>query len=172
MEYVVVAVLLLSCVRLFATTQTTAHQAFLSFTISQSLLKLMSSEAVMPSNHPILCCPLLLLSLIFPSSSVFFNESALHIRWPKYWSFTFSTSPSSDGVCGHMFIRRGRVNIFDLIVPYPQDYLQFQPCLFIWPGCTAFRILVPLLGNEPEPLSMKVKTPNHWTIREFPPSSF
>ena len=119
MEYIVVVVHLLICVQLFAT----PHQAFLSFTISQSLLTFMSSEAVMPSNHPILCCPLLLLSLIFPSSRVFFNTSAFRIRWPKYWSFSFSISPSSDGVYGHIFIRRGRVNIYDLIVPYPQDYL-------------------------------------------------
>ena len=126
MEDVVVVVHLLICVQLFATPQTAA----LSFTTSQSLLKLVSSEAMMPSNHPILCCPLLLLSLIFHSSRVFFNASALHIRWPKFWSFSFSTSPSSDGVCGRIFIRHGRVNMYDLIVPYPQDYLQFQPYLF------------------------------------------
>ena len=70
-----------------------ACQAFLSITNSQSLLKLMSIELVMPSNHFILCCPLLLLPSIFPSIRVFSNESALHIRWPKYWSFRFNISP-------------------------------------------------------------------------------
>ena len=85
----------LNPVRLFATTWTAAHQASLSFTISQSLLKLISIESVMPSNHLILYCPLLLLPSIFPSIRVFSNELALLIRWPKYWSFNFSISPSS-----------------------------------------------------------------------------
>ena len=75
---------------------TVAHQASLSITVSQSLLKLMSIESVMPSNHFILCCLLLLLSSIFPSIRVFFNESALHIMWPKYWFFSFSISPSNE----------------------------------------------------------------------------
>ena len=74
------------------TTWTVAHQASLSFTISQSLLKLMSIESVMPSNHLILCCPLLLLPSIFPSFKIFSSESALHIKWPKYWSFSISPS--------------------------------------------------------------------------------
>ena len=73
-----------------------ALQASLSFSISLSLLKLTSIELVMPSNHFILCRPLLLLPSIFPSIRVFSNESALHIRWPKYWSFNFSISPSSE----------------------------------------------------------------------------
>ena len=84
----------LSCVRLFATPWTAACQTFLSITKSQSLLKLISIESVIPSNHLILCCPLLLLS-IFPSIRVFSNESALRIKWPKYWSFSFSISPSN-----------------------------------------------------------------------------
>ena len=75
---------------------TAAHQASLSFTISQSLLKLMSIESVMPSNYLILCCPLLLLPLVFPSCSVFSNQVALCIRWPKDWSFSFSISPSNE----------------------------------------------------------------------------
>ena len=75
---------------------TAAHQASLSITNSLSLLKLMSTESVMPSNHLILCCPLLLQSSIFPSMRVFSNESALHIRWPKYWSFSFNISPSNE----------------------------------------------------------------------------
>ena len=86
----------LSCVRVFATPWTAARQAFLSITKSQSSLKLMSIESVMPSNHLILCCPLLLLPSIFPSIRVFSNESALHIRWPKYWSFSFNISPSNE----------------------------------------------------------------------------
>ena len=83
----------LSCVWLFATPWTAAHQAFQVFTISWSLLKLMSNDVVIPSCHLSLCCPLLLPS-IFPSIRVFSSESALPIRWPKYWSFTFSISPS------------------------------------------------------------------------------
>ena len=91
-----IIVQLISCVWLFATWWTAAHQASLSFTISWSLLKLMFIESVMASNYHILCCPLLLLSSIFPSIRVFSSESALHIRWPKYWSLSFSISPSSE----------------------------------------------------------------------------
>ena len=86
----------LSHVRLLATPWTAACQASLSITNSRSLLKLMSIKSVMPSNYLILCCPLLLLPSIFPSIRVFSNESVLHIRWPKYWSFSFSISPSSE----------------------------------------------------------------------------
>ena len=75
---------------------TAAHQVSLSITNTQSLLKLMSIESVMPSNHLILCCLLLLLPSTFPSIRVFSNESVLHIRWPKYWSFGFSITPSSE----------------------------------------------------------------------------
>ena len=75
---------------------TAACQASLSFTISQSLLKLMSVESVMPSNYLVLCHPLFLLPSILPSIRVFSSESALHIRWPKYWSFSFSISPSNE----------------------------------------------------------------------------
>ena len=85
-----------SHVWLLQTPWTAAYQAFLSFTISQSLLKLMSIELVMPSNHLVLCHPLLLLPSIFPSTRVFSNELALHIRWPKYWSFSFNISPFSE----------------------------------------------------------------------------
>ena len=85
----------LSHFQLFVTSWTAAkHQASLSFTNYQRLLKLMSIESVMQSNHLILCHPLLLLSSIFPSTMAFSNESVLHIRWPKYWSFSFSISPS------------------------------------------------------------------------------
>ena len=90
------SVQLLSCVRLFATPWTAAHQASLSITNSRNLLKLMSIESGMPSNHLILCHPLLLQPSIFPSIRVFSNESVLWIRWPKYWSFSFSISPPNE----------------------------------------------------------------------------
>ena len=85
----------LSCVWLFTTPWTAAHQTSLSITNSQSLLKLMSIESVMPSNHLMFCHPLLLLPSIIPSIRVFLNESVECIRWPKYWSFSFSISPSN-----------------------------------------------------------------------------
>ena len=85
-----------SHVRLFTTPWTAARQAALSITNSQSLLRLMSTESVMPSSHLIPCCPLLLPPSVFPSIRVFSNESALHIRRPKYWSFSFSISPSNE----------------------------------------------------------------------------
>ena len=90
------SVQLLSQFWLFATPWTAAHQASLSITKSRSPPKLMSIESVMPSNHLILCHPLLFLPSIFPSIRVFSNESALHIKWPKYWSFSFSISPSNE----------------------------------------------------------------------------
>ena len=90
-----VVVQLFSPVRLLETPWTAAHQASLSITNSQSLLKLMSIKSAMPPNHLILCCPLLLLPSIFPSIRVFSNEVVLRIRWPKYWSFSFSISPSN-----------------------------------------------------------------------------
>ena len=85
----------LSRVQLFATLWTAAFQTFLSFTICWGLLQLMSVESVMPSNHLIVCRPFLLLPSVFPSIRVFSNESALPIRWPKYWSLRFSISPSN-----------------------------------------------------------------------------
>ena len=104
------SVQLLSHVQLFATPWTAAHQASLSITNSQNLFKLMSIESVMPSNHLILCRPLLLLPSIFTSIRVFSNESALHIRWPKYWSFSFSISPSNE----HSGLISFRVDWLDL----------------------------------------------------------
>ena len=86
----------LSRVQLFVTLWTAAHQASLSINNSQRLLKLMSIESVTPSNHLILCHPLLLPPSIFPSNRVFSSESVLYIRWPKYWSFSFSISPSNE----------------------------------------------------------------------------
>ena len=101
----------LSHVWLFATPWTAGHQASLSIINSQSLLKLMSIELVMPSSHLILCCPLLLLPSIFPSIRVFSSESVLHIRWPKYWHFSFNISPSSE-YSGLIFFR---LNWLDLL---------------------------------------------------------
>ena len=92
----IVAVQLLSGVQLFATPWTAACQAFLSFTISWSFLKLMSIKSVMPSGHLVICLLLLFLPSIFPSISIFFNELALHIRWPKYWNFSYSVNPSNE----------------------------------------------------------------------------
>ena len=89
-----------------------ARQASLSFTISQSLLKLMSIESMLPSKHLILCCPLLLRPSIFPSIRVFTSKLALHIRWPKYWSFSFSISPSNEQSGLISF----RVDLFDLLL--------------------------------------------------------
>ena len=106
----VVAVLSLRHVQLFVIPWTAGHQASLLFTISQSLLKLMSIELVMPSNHLILCHSLILPS-IFPSIRVFSSESALHIRWPKYWNFSFNISPSNE----HSGLISFRVDWFDLL---------------------------------------------------------
>ena len=101
----------LSCVRLFVTPWTAARQASLSITNSQSLLKLMSIKSVMPSNHLILCCPFLLLPSILPSIRVFSIESVLRIRWPKYWSFSFSISPSNE----YSGLISFRIHCFDLL---------------------------------------------------------
>ena len=105
------SVQLLSRVRIFATPLTAASQASLSIAHSQSLLKLMSIESVMPSNHLILCHPLFLLPSIFPNITVFSNESVLHIRWPKYWSFSFSISPSNE----HSRLISLRMDLLDLL---------------------------------------------------------
>ena len=105
------SVQLLSHVRLFVTPWTAALQASLSITSSQSLLKLMSIESVMASNHIILCRSLLLLPSIFPSIRVFSNESVLGIRWPKYWSFSFNISPSNE----HLGLISFRVDWLDLL---------------------------------------------------------
>ena len=119
----IVVVWLLSCVWLFMTRRTPAHQASLSFTISWDLLKLMSIESVTPSKHLILCCPLLLTS-IFPSIRVFSNELALRIRWPNNWSFSFSISPSNE-YSGLIFFR---IDWFDLLAVQwtPKSLLQDQ----------------------------------------------
>ena len=113
---------LFSHVPLFATLWTVARQASLSFTISWNLLKLMSIESVMPSSYLILCRPLLLLPSIFPSIRVFSNESALHIRLPKYWSFNFSISPSNE----YSGLISLRTDWFDLLTVQGSELLS-QP---------------------------------------------
>ena len=105
------SVQLLSPDRLFVTPWTAAHQTSLSITNSQSLLKLVSIELVMPSNHLILCHPLLLPPSIFPNIRVFSNESVLHIRWPKYWSFSFNITPSNE----HSGLISFRIDWLDLL---------------------------------------------------------
>ena len=97
-----------SRVWLFVTPSTAAHQASLSFTLSWSLLKFVSFELVMPSNHLVLCCPHLLLPSIFPSIRVFSNETALHIRWPKSWSFSISPSNEYSGLIS-WWLRQWRI---------------------------------------------------------------
>ena len=108
-KYQIIVVQSLHHVWLFAASWTAASQAFLYFTISWNLLKLMSIESVMPSNHLILCHPYLLLPSIFPSTRVFSNELALHIRWPKYWNFSFSISPSNAFLPGEFHGQRSLV---------------------------------------------------------------
>ena len=101
----------LSRVQLFEIPWTAAHQAHLSFTISQNVLKFTSIESVMPSNHLILCCPLLLLPSIFPRNRVFSNESAPQVRWPKYWSFSFNIRSSNE----YSGLISFRIDWFDLL---------------------------------------------------------
>ena len=134
--YIVVAVQMLSRVWLFATPWTTACQASLSFTISQSLLKLMSIELVLPSNH--LCHPLLLLLSIFPRIIVFSNESVLHIRWPNYWSLKFSISPSNE----YSGLTSFRIDWLDLLAvqgTLKSLLLHISKASIIW--CSAFFIV-------------------------------
>ena len=113
---------LLSCVQLFVTSWTAACQASLSLTISWSLLTLMSLESVMPSNHLILCHPLLLLTSIFPSIRVFSNESVLCIRWPKSWSFSINPSSEYSGLISF------RIDWFDLLAVQGAFKNLFQHC--------------------------------------------
>ena len=128
----------LSCVRLFATPCTAARQASLCITSSQSLLKLMSIESVMSSNHFILCHPLLL-PLIFPSIRVFSNESVLHIRWPKYWSFSFNISPSNE----HSGLISFRIDWLDLLAVQGtlKSFLQCHSSKVSILQCSAFIIV-------------------------------
>ena len=117
--------LLFSCQAVYDSSRpswTAACQAFLSFTISRSLLKLMLMELTMPSNHLILCCPLLFLPSIFPSIRVFSNESVLRIRWSKYWSFSFSISPSNE----YSGLISFRIDWLDLLVVQQTVKSHFQ----------------------------------------------
>ena len=126
-----------SCVQLFATVWTAAHQASMSFTISLSLLKLMSNESVMPSNHLIFCYPLLLPSS-FPSIMIISNESVLHIRWPKYWSFSFSFSNSPS--CEYSGLISFRNDWFDFLTVQGtlKSLLQHHNSETSILGCSAF----------------------------------
>ena len=110
-KFCISSVQLFSHVWLFVTPWTGAHRASLSFTISPSLFKLMSIKSVRPSNHLILCRSLLLLPSVFPSIRVFSSVSALHIRWPKYWSFKFSISPSNE----YSRLISFKIDLFDLL---------------------------------------------------------
>ena len=127
---------LLSHVRLFATPWTAAHQASLSITNSQSLLILMSIESVMPSNHLILCWPLLLLPSIFPSISVFANETVLCIRWTNYWSFSISIHPSNE----YSGLVSFRINWFDHLAVQGtlRSLLQYNNSIASIIHCSAF----------------------------------
>ena len=118
------SVQLLSCVQLFATPWTAAHQASLSITNSWSLLKLMSIESVMPSNHLILCCPLLLPPSMFPRIKVFSNESVLHIRWPKCWSFSISPSNEYSGLISFRMDWLGLLSVQGTLKILFQDTVQ------------------------------------------------
>ena len=119
---------LFSCIQLFVTPWTAACQASLSITNSQSLLKLMSIEPVMPPNRLILSHPLLLLPSIFPSIRVFSNESVLHIRWPKYWSFSFNISPPNE----YYGLISFRIDWFELLAVHGtlKSLLQHQNASF------------------------------------------
>ena len=134
-----VAVQSLSGVSLFVTSWTAARQASqMSFTISRSLLKLMSTELVMPSNHLVLCCPHLLLPSIFPSIRVFSNELALRIRWPKYCNFSFSISPSNEysglislGFTGLIYLQsEGLSRVFSNTTVQKCQFFGVQPSLW------------------------------------------
>ena len=136
-DFVLFVVQLLSHVQLFMTPWTAAHQASLSFTISQSLLKIISIELMVPSNHLILCCPLLLPS-VFPSIRVFSSESVPCMRWPKYWSFNFSISPSNE----YSGLISFRIDWFDLIAVQGalKSLLQYHNSKASVLQCSAFMV--------------------------------
>ena len=145
---------LLSFVQLFVTPWTTARQASLSITNSRSLLKLMSIESVMPSNHLILCCPLLLPS-VFPSR-IFSSESVLHIRWPKYWSFSFSISPSNE----YSGLISLRIDWFDLLAVHLLQHHSWKASILchsaffmvqLWHPYMTTGLLCPPPGDLPNP---------------------
>ena len=136
--FFVVVVQLLIHVQLFVTPWTTAYQASPSFTISQGLLRLIKHESTNPSNCLILCCPLLLLPLIFPSNRVFLNKMALHIRWPKYWSFSFPINPSNkhSGLisfrinCLMNLLSKELSRVFSNTTIQTHQFFSSQPCLW------------------------------------------
>ena len=129
----------LSCVQLFVTPWTVAYQASLAITNSWSLVKPMSIESVMLSNHLILCCPLLLLPSVFPRIRVFSNGSVLHIRWPKYWSFSFSISPSNE----HPGLIFFKMDWLDLLAVQGtlKSLLQYHSSKASFLHCSAFFIV-------------------------------
>ena len=118
----------LSLVRLFATSWTATHQASLSFTISRSLLRLRFNELMMPFNHLVICHCLLFLPSIFPISRVFSNELARHIRWPKYWNFSFSFSPSNE----YSGLISFSISSIDRQVPYQLNHPSLGARLLGW----------------------------------------
>ena len=150
----------LSRVRLFATPWTTAHQAAPSNTNSWSPPKSVSTESVMPSNHLILCCPRLLLPSIFPNIRVFSNESALHMRWPKYWSFSFSISPSSE-YSGLISFRIDRFDLLDV-----QFSSVTQSCLTLCNPMNHSTPGLPIHHQLPE----SIQTHVHWVGDAIQPS--
>ena len=137
-ELAIFVVQLLNHVRLFATPWIVAHQASLSFPISWSFLKLMSIELVLLYNHLILWCPLLLLPSVFPSIRVFASELALHVRWPKYWSISFSISPFSEysGLisfrigCFDLLAIQGLLRVFSSTTIQKYQFFSAQPSLW------------------------------------------
>ena len=133
------SVQLLSHIWLFATPWTATCQASMSITNTQSLLKLMSIELLMPSNHFILCCPLLLPPSIFPSIRIFSNESFLHIRWPRYWNFSFNISPCSE----YSWLISFRMDWFDLLAVQEtlKSFLQHPSSKTSILQCSAFCIV-------------------------------
>ena len=151
------SVQLLSRVRLFATQWIAAHQAFLSITNSRSSLRLMSIKSVMPSSHLILCRPLLLLPSIPPSIRVFSNESALCMRWPKYWSFSFSIIPSKE-IPGLIF----RMDWLDLLAVQGtlKSLLQHHSSKASILQCSAFFIV---LLSHPYMTTRKTIALTRWT---------
>ena len=134
--FLFVVVQLLSQSWLFATPWTAARQASLSFTISQNLLKLISVESVMPSNHLILCHPLLLLPSIFFCIRVFSNELVLHIGWPKYWSFSISSSNEYSGLISFridwfdLLAIQGTLRVFYSTIVWKYQFFGAQPSLW------------------------------------------
>ena len=159
LKFIVVVVKLPSCVRLCVTPRTAVCQASVSLTTSWSLLKFMSIESVLPSNHSILCCPLLLLPSILPNFRIFSSESALHIRWPKCWSFNFSISPFSE----YSGLISFRINWFDLLavqgtlksLPRPHSSEAWMLC------CSAFSMVQP---SHPYMTTRKTMILTIWTF--------